>query len=255
VRGDHLGAWLAPRGDLGGRPGAPRAEGAQGAFLVDQEGRVERAGGVIQGDDQIELRVQGGQPAMRRAVLMQEHAAQRPARAFLAVRPAARRLGDQPGRLQAQLGPGVAPRKTVALAQLVVEMLGREAAVTLAIQGQHLVDLIDRHPPAGGLAEPSIEQARGAFAVVAIPPAPEGPLAHPQDLGGLGLAQPALSPAPIDLLELHLSQSLQHLRPPHPPLPAGGPDPTGQIACYEDRSYRVSATRCQPRVDGLLSAA
>jgi hypothetical protein len=190
VRGDHLGE---------------RPEGAHGAFLVDQEGRVDRAGGVIQGDDQIELRVQGRQPAVRRAVLMQEHAGERPARALLAVGRAARRLRDQPGRLQPQLGPGVAPTKTVVLAQLVVEMPGGEAAVKLAIQGQHLVDLVDRHPPGGRLAEPSIEQAGGAFVLVALPPAAKGPLAHAQDLRRLRLAQPALLPAAVDILEPHPS--------------------------------------------------
>src|SRR5688572_22470285 len=177
---------------------------------------------------------------------MQEHAGQRPARTLLAVRPAARRLLDQPGRLQAQLGPAVAPVKIVVLAQFVVKMLGGEAAVTLAVEAQHLVHLVDRYPPGGYLAEPSVEQALAPVGVVAVPPAPEGSLTHAQDLGRLGLAQPALAPAPIDLLELHPSQSLQHLRPPHPPLPAGGPDSTGQIACYKNRSYRVSATVHRP---------
>jgi hypothetical protein len=164
---------------------------------------------------------------------MQQHAGQRPARALLAVRRAARRLPDQPGRLQAQLGPGVAQAKAVVLAQLVVEVLGGETAVALAIQGQHRLDLVDRHPPGGRLAEPSIEQAGGAVVLVAIPPAAEGPLAHAQDLGGFRLAQLALLPAPVNRLELHPSQSLQHLRPSHPPLRPGGPDSTGQIACYK----------------------
>ena len=51
-----------------------------------------------------------------------------------------------------------------------------------------------------------------------------------------------LLPAAVDVLEVHPSQSLQHLRPPHPPLRAGRDDPTGQIACYEDRSYPMSPT-------------
>jgi len=93
----------------------------------------------------------------------------------------------------------------VLLAPLVVEMLGGEAAVALAIQAQHLVDLIDRHPSGGRLAEPSIEQALEPIGVVAVPPTAEGPLAHAQDLRRLGLTQPALPPAPIDVLEPHPS--------------------------------------------------
>ncbi len=33
-----------------------RPEGGRGAFLLDQEGRVDLAGGVVQGDDQVERR-------------------------------------------------------------------------------------------------------------------------------------------------------------------------------------------------------
>jgi hypothetical protein len=142
-------AWQAVRHDHLGE----RSEAAAGAFFLDQEGRVELAGHVVLRDDQIERCVERRQPAVRRAVLMQQHAAQRPARALLAVRAAARRLGEQPGRLQAQLDPGVAQAEAVVLAQLVVEVLGREAGVALAIQAQHRLDLVDRHASARGLAE------------------------------------------------------------------------------------------------------
>ena len=54
------------------------------------------------------------------------------------------------------------------LAQLVVEVLGGQSAVALAIQAQHLVDLIDRHPLGGRLAQPSIEQALEPLGVVAL---------------------------------------------------------------------------------------
>jgi hypothetical protein len=145
---------------------------------------------------------------MTRAVLMQQHPGQRPARALLAVRRAAGRLRHQAGGLQPELGPGVAEHETVVLAQLVVEVLGGESAVALAIEGQHVVHLVDRHPPARALAEPPVEQTRHAFAPIPVPPAPEGPLAHAQNLGGFRLAQPARLPAPVDVLELHHSQSL-----------------------------------------------
>ena len=40
-----------------------RAEGGRGAFLLDQEGRVDLAGGVVHGDDQVARRL-AGQPFM-----------------------------------------------------------------------------------------------------------------------------------------------------------------------------------------------
>jgi hypothetical protein len=85
-------------------------------------------------------------------VLVQQHAGQRPARTFLAVRPPARGLGDQAGGLQPELGPGVAEPKAVVLAQLVVEVLGAEPAVALAIERQHRVHLVGRHASAGSRA-------------------------------------------------------------------------------------------------------
>ena len=66
------------------------------------------------------------------------------------------------------------------------------------------------------------------------------------------LARPARLPAPVDVLELHPSQSLQHLRPPHPPLPAGREDPTGQIVSCETRTYHVLRTPGDVPVDKVL---
>src|SRR5262245_46011829 len=109
---------------------------------------------------------------------------------FLAVRRAALGLRHQAGGLQPELGPGVAKREAVMLAQLVVEMLGGEPAVALAVEAEHLANLVDRHPSGRGLTEPPIEQSRRAFALIAISPAAEAALAHAQDLGVLGLAQP-----------------------------------------------------------------
>jgi hypothetical protein len=226
------------RDHLGERPKA-----ALGAFLLDQEGRVDRGGGVVQGHNQIELLFERRQPAVGRAVLMQQHAGQRPSGPLLAVRRAPRRLGDQPGLVQAQLGPGVAQREAVPAHQLVVEVSGREAAVVLTVEAHYGVHLVHRHPSGRGLAQPPVEQPRRPFAFIAIPPAAERALAHPQDLRRLGLAQLPPLPPPPDVLEPHPPQSLQHLRPPHPPLPLEGPESTGQIACYQDRSYRVLSTR------------
>lgn len=44
-----------------------RPDGRRGALLRDQEGRVDRAGGVVQGHDQVE-RCLAGQPLVARAV-------------------------------------------------------------------------------------------------------------------------------------------------------------------------------------------
>ena len=136
------------------------------------------------------------------------------------------------------------------LAQLGVEVLGGEPAVALAVQAQHRVHLVDRHALGRSFAEPVFGETLELLGLVAIPPAAEAPLAHAQDLGGLRLAQPTLLPAAVDVLELHPSQSLQHLRSPHPPLCAGRGNPAGQIACYEDRSSscvtdRVRGCSCE----------
>ncbi|MCS1408498.1 MAG: hypothetical protein M2R45_01674 [Verrucomicrobia subdivision 3 bacterium] len=49
------------------------AEGGCGAFILDQESRVDIAGSTVQGDDQVERRL-AGQPLMAQAVLVQHHA-------------------------------------------------------------------------------------------------------------------------------------------------------------------------------------
>jgi hypothetical protein len=71
------------------------------ALLVDQERRrIDRASGVVERDDEFEIALQRRNPAMRRAVLEQQHARQRPAQAFLAVGAAALGFRRQPGSLQ-----------------------------------------------------------------------------------------------------------------------------------------------------------
>lgn len=46
-------------------------ETAQGAFLLHQEGRIDLAGGIVQGEDQIAHRAR--HPLVPRAILMQHH--------------------------------------------------------------------------------------------------------------------------------------------------------------------------------------
>ncbi len=130
---------------------------------------------------------------MARAILMQQHSRQRPARPLLAMRPLAARRRQQPASLQECLRPRVAPGKAVVPDQMLVEVLGVEVLVAIAIK---LLDPLCpslRNPLRRRLAQPPIVQPLEALFLMALIPAPEGPFAHPQDLPSLRLAQ--LSPA------------------------------------------------------------
>jgi hypothetical protein len=175
---DHLGQPAEARG----RP-----------LLLDQDGRVDLARRIIERDDEVERRP-AGEPGVRRAILEQHHARQRPAWPFLAVRRALRRALDQAGLLQDTLRPGVAQLEGVLGDQSLVEMLGREIPVARAVLLQDPFDPIDRHTPPRGTAAAPVEQALGARRLVAIAQAPEVPLAHPQRLRRLDAAQ---RPTPI----------------------------------------------------------
>src|SRR5205085_7675632 len=56
------------------------------AFFVDQQRRIDLAGGVVERDDEIEIAPERRNPAMLRAILEQQHARQRPPHPLLAVR-------------------------------------------------------------------------------------------------------------------------------------------------------------------------
>ena len=72
-----------------------------------------------------------------------------------------------------QLRPGVAPAKSVVLHQMLMEVLGGEAAIALTVQRLHLLLPVDRHPLARRLAEPSVEKPDLALLVVTRKPAPD----------------------------------------------------------------------------------
>ena len=78
---------------------------------------------------------------------------------------------------------------------MLVEMLDREALVTLAIEPLHLLGAIGRDPLARRLAEPPVDKAGLAFLLVTARPAPERPLAHPEQLGRLLLTELRRFPA------------------------------------------------------------
>ena len=196
---DHLGPWLAPRGDHRGRPGAPRAQARERPFLLDQEGRVKLAGRVIEGHDQVERRPVA-EPRVGRPILKQHHARQRPPRPLLAVRRALRRPLDQARVLQDALGPAVAQLEPVLGPQPLVEVLDGEVKVTRPVLLQQPLDPIDRHPPARDPAAPPIDQAFRPLGLVAIAQPPKVPLAHSQHFGCLATAQRP-TPPPTDRLD------------------------------------------------------
>ncbi len=92
-----------------------------------QKRRIDRARRVIHRHDQIERR-QAPHPNMARSVLMQHHPRHRPARPLAPVRAATLGLLQKTLRMQKGLRPGVAPGECVSRDQLLVKMLGREAA-------------------------------------------------------------------------------------------------------------------------------
>jgi hypothetical protein len=65
------------------------------------------------------------------------------------------------------------------LHQMLVEMLDRKTLVALAIKPLHFFRPVDRNPPPRRLAEPPVEKPGRAVPVIAVTPAPERPLAHP----------------------------------------------------------------------------
>ena len=158
---------------------------------------------------------------MARAVLVQHHPRQRPPFALPAACPLARRLRNDASPLQMQLRPSVAPAEAVVLHQMLVEMLDREALVTLAIEPLHLLGAIGRDPLARRLAEPPVDKAGLAFLLVTARPAPERPLAHPEQLGRLLLTELRRFPA----VEIKIVCALKGTSSAHEPLfPKGGTD-------------------------------
>ncbi len=103
--------------------------------------------------------VEGADPAMRRAVLEQQHAGQWAALAPLAMRAAAPLLRrHRAGPLQRQPGHRVGELVIVPLHQLLVKMLYREVAVALLKEDLHPRQLGPRRPPRRHLAKPPVAQ-------------------------------------------------------------------------------------------------
>jgi hypothetical protein len=188
------------------------------ALFLDQKGRIDLGCGIVHGHDQVELRLPG-QPGVARAVLKQQHARQGPAWPLLAMRRALPCPPHQARVLQHPLGPGVAEREAVLRHELLVEVLHRQIEVARAELLQHPLDAVERHAAPRDPAAPPVDQALRALGLVALPQAPEMPLAHAQHLRRLHAAQrPA--PPPADRLDDPRHPYLrQH---PIPPAHMGG---------------------------------
>jgi len=162
---------------------APQAR--SGAFLVHQEGRVDRACRIIERHHQIVLPAR--QPGMGRGVLVQHHPNHRPARPLLAMRPTLRRHPHQPGPPRMNLGHRVAELVIMPFHELLVKVLHREIRIAAPVQIQHPRDLRYARAPIGRSAEPTINQARRPFVPQPVTPPPKRPLADPQNLRRLNL--------------------------------------------------------------------
>ena len=212
------------------------------AFLFDQDGRIDIRSGVVQGHDQVQRPAQAFDPFMRRAVLVQHHAAHRAAGPLLAMRSAPRRAAQQARPLQCRLRPGVTPGEVMVPDKVLVKMLRRETRIHRSVQSQNLLDNVRRHTSQGRFAEPTVVQTVKAIVLMTNPPTPERPFAHTQNLSRFNLAQLMTFPSVQNTFELHQSQSLQHRRPVHPNLLTRSLNQTGQLVCYKHRTYRVLLT-------------
>jgi hypothetical protein len=155
------------------------AKTRRGALLIHQEGRIELAGGVLHRHHQVVAARHAGQPGVRRGILMQHHSHHRTARPLLAMRRARRRPLQQAGAMQVQLGHRVTQRIVVPLAQLLVEVFDREAAVDITIQAQHPLNLQHRGPPQRR-TQATVRQTLQPRIAVTVAPAPKRPLADPK---------------------------------------------------------------------------
>jgi hypothetical protein len=120
-------------------------ERRDGAFLLDQKARVDRARSVIHRHDQIEHRLPI-QPGRTRPILVQHHARARFALALAAVRAPSLRTIDQTRRVQLRLDPGVTPPKIMVANKMFVKMLHVPSAVMTPVELQHQPQIPRRHP-------------------------------------------------------------------------------------------------------------
>ena len=127
-----------------------RPEGAHRPFLFHEEARVNLAGRIVQGDDQVPETTRN--PLMTRTVLVQHHPRQGPTRPLAPMRATAGRRLDRPRLLKHLLGPGIATINLVTR-KFLVKMLDREVTVVCLEQGNHLHHFVQRRTTGGFLAK------------------------------------------------------------------------------------------------------
>jgi hypothetical protein len=220
---------------------AQAAEARRRALLGHQESRIDPAGGVLHRHHQIILARVPGQPGMRRSVLVQHHPHHWPPRPLLAMRRAFLGLLNQPLSVQMQLGHRIAQDVIVPFDQLLVEMLDREAAVNVAIQSKHPLNLRHRRP-AQRRSQPPIGQAWQSNLPVAITPATERPLADPKQLRRLDLAQLRAFGSAKNICEAHSAYPLVNACPIHPIPPSQEVQMTGHFTSYKTRTEHELTT-------------
>src|SRR5215467_3046203 len=151
------------------------------------------------------------------------------------------RDAHQAAALQHRLGPSVAQSKSMLGHQRLVEVLHREIPVACPVLLDDELDLVHRRAPPRYAAAPPIDQPFRPLRLVAVAKTPEVPLADPQQLRRLPATQPSRT---ITLQSLDI--------PCHPYLGRipisrlGTPPKTGQIVCYQDRTYHLLPTEAVP---------
>src|SRR4051812_29550340 len=114
-----------------------------------------------------------------------------------------------------------------------MEVLGGEIEVAGAELLDPPRDLVDRCPPARGPPAPPVHNPLRAPLLVGVAQPAKVPLAHPQQLRCLHAAQLLRLMQPNRIDDPGHSDLRQHAIPPVK---------TGQIVCYETRTYLVSPT-------------
>src|ERR671927_1675721 len=126
-----------------------------------------------------------------------------------------RRRPDQPTRLQQRLGPGVAVLEALLL-EFLVEVLDREIGVARSVLLEDPLDAVQRGAAGRGSPAASVDDALGAFGVIAVAQAAKVSLAHPQQFGCLKAAQFTSVIAPDRIDNPGHSHLRQHAIPPAP---------------------------------------
>src|SRR5271169_4303119 len=99
---------------------------------------------------------------------------------------------------------------------MLVEVLGPEARVALAIERLHLLLPVHRNSLARRLAKPPVQEASLALLIVPVAPAPKRPLAHPKQLRRLLLVQLRRFPTTPNIQKHRHAHPLKGFRPAHP---------------------------------------